>query len=193
MQGLGAIVADFADVAAVMCGLAAPRSWRFVLPHAPRLPVTINAGMVMPAWYDILQLDHPRAVDWGTVAESAAAVEALLAEEPAERVVLAGFSQGAAMALHLGLRHQDKASGVLMMSGYLLESDDHPCPAQCHDLPIALFHGTDDPMVPFLAAEQSLSSLRNAGYAPTLTPYEGLEHGVNEAELSDVFEWLCKR
>ena len=104
MHGLGADANDFGDMAQALCQAAEPRKWRFVLPNAPSIPVTINGGMRMPAWYDLLDLSHPRAVNWDTVNDSAMVIEALLLEETASTVVLAGFSQGAAMALHVGLR-----------------------------------------------------------------------------------------
>ena len=107
MHGLGADAYDFEDVAEALSLAAEPRKWRFVLPNAPTQTVTINIGMHMPAWYDILDMGQPRAVNWQTVAESAVSIEALLGNETAEKIVLAGFSPGAAMALHVGLRHQD--------------------------------------------------------------------------------------
>ena len=128
MHGLGADGHDFADVAAAICKAALPERWRFVLPHAPVQPVTINMGMRMPAWYDILDMSHPRDVNWDLVVESQTGIEALIEQEPAPKLVLAGFSQGAAMALHVGLRRATPIAGILMMSGYLLESDAHPCP-----------------------------------------------------------------
>ncbi|MEM7013554.1 MAG: alpha/beta fold hydrolase, partial [Verrucomicrobiota bacterium] len=145
MHGLGADGHDFADVAQILCRGAEPKKWRFVLPHAPQQPVTINMGMVMPAWYDIIELTHPRRANWDTVSAAAKQIEQLMAREKAEKLILAGFSQGAALALHVGLRNQDKVAGVLMMSGYLLASDEHPCPPKAADeFPIGLFHGTAD-------------------------------------------------
>lgn len=190
MHGLGADGHDFADVAQALSRGAAPRKWRFVLPHAPTQPVTINMGMAMPAWYDIISLEHPRAVNWETVNASQANIEALVAAEAAPKIVLAGFSQGAAMALHLGLRHQEKIAGVLMMSGYLLESDEHPCPAKTAELPIGIFHGDADGVVPFEAAEQTKAELEKAGHSPSFKAYPGLEHSVSQEEMEDVFGWL---
>lgn len=190
MHGLGADGNDFAEVAMHLNEAAQPRKWRFVLPHAPRQAVTINMGARMPSWYDILELDHPRSVNWETVAESAVNIEALLDHERADKIVLAGFSQGAAMALHVGLRRPDSIAGVLMMSGYLLESEAHPCPEQSTEFSLGVFHGTDDSMVPFAAAELSIRTLQAKGYSPTLKAYSGLDHSVSEEELRDVFAWL---
>lgn len=190
MHGLGADGHDFADVALMLHEAAKPAHWRFVLPHAGKLPVTINMGMVMPAWYDITDLSHPRAVNWETVASSQLQIESLIADEPAEKIILAGFSQGGAMALQVGLRHQDKLAGIVAMSGYLLESDDHPIPSKKADLPIGILHGTDDEVVPFTAAEVTTDLLKSAGYEPMFKSYAGLGHSVSEQEIRDLFEWL---
>ena len=190
MHGLGADANDFEDVAEALSLAAEPRKWRFVLPNAPTQAVTINMGMHMPAWYDILDMSQPRAVNWDTVAQSASSVEALLGNETAERIVLAGFSQGAAMALHVGLRHQQSIAGILMMSGYLLENDDHPCPEKTTELPIGVFHGSEDAVVPAHAAQSAVESLEAKGFSPSLKIYPGLEHSVFEEEIRDVFEWL---
>ncbi len=190
MHGLGADGHDFADVAEMLCRAAEPRRWRFVLPHSRSRPVTINLGMVMPAWYDILDLSQPREVNWETVGESTREIEALIARESADRIVLAGFSQGAAMALHVGLRHQDSIAGILMMSGYLLVNDAHPCPEKTGDFPIGIFHGSEDPVVPVEAARQTVPVLEKRGFSPTLKVYDGLEHSVSQEEVRDVFHWL---
>jgi phospholipase/carboxylesterase len=192
MHGLGADGHDFEDVAQMLCDAAKPRRWRFVLPHAKQLPVTINMGMSMPAWYDILDLSHPREVNWETVADSQKQIESLIATEPAEKLILAGFSQGAAMALHVGLRHPNRIAGVLLMSGYLLESEDHPAPACGSPLPICILHGTTDEVVPLIAAEEALKSLLTAGYEPRFKSYSGLGHSVSQEEVRDVFDWLSE-
>ncbi|MCH1505228.1 alpha/beta hydrolase [Verrucomicrobiales bacterium] len=191
MHGLGADAHDFRDVAQALCQAAQPSRWRFVLPNAPSIPVTINGGMSMPAWYDILDLSHPRAVNWDTVDDSAKAIQEILLAEMAPTVVLAGFSQGAAMALHIGLGHASRVHGILMMSGYLLESEERPCPPATEARPIGLFHGTEDSMVPLAAAERTVEALTEAGHRPSLKPYAGMEHSVCDEEVRDVFAWLC--
>lgn len=190
LHGLGADGHDFEDVAAMLCKAAMPRRWRFILPHAPEQPVTINMGILMPAWYDIIDLSHPREVNWDTVASSQRQIEAMMEGEPAAKVILAGFSQGGAMALQVGLRHQGKLAGIAAMSGYLLESDKHPVPANEANLPIGIFHGTDDEVVPYSAAEVTRDALKSAGYDPTFKSYAGLGHSVSELEIRDLFEWL---
>ncbi|MGJ8725199.1 MAG: alpha/beta hydrolase [Roseibacillus sp.] len=193
MHGLGATGEDFADVAHVLSRSALPQKWRFVLPHAEEIPVTINGGMTMPAWYDIISLTHPREVDWSTVERCQLQIEELMKTEKAPRVILAGFSQGAAMALHVGLRNQSKVDGVLMMSGYLVESEDRPAPAPEGELPITIFHGQDDEVVPLEAAETTLASLRGVGYEPSFQSYVGLPHSVSQEEVEDVFGWLMEQ
>jgi len=193
MHGLGADGHDFADVAEILCRSAAPKKWRFVLPHAPEMPVTINMGMRMPAWYDILDMSQPREVDWESVAKSQAAIVALMETEAAEKIVLAGFSQGAAMAMHVGLRTERPIAGILMMSGYLLESEGQPCPKTTPESPpIGIFHGSADQVVPLSAAERTQDALADAGFSPTMKIYQGMEHSVCDEEVRDVFEWLGK-
>jgi phospholipase/carboxylesterase len=192
MHGLGADGHDFEDVARMLCEAALPRRWRFILPHAPEMAVTINMGAKMPAWYDILNLSQPREVDWETVSASQRQIESLMAAEPAPKMILAGFSQGAAMALQVGLRNQPRIAGVLLMSGYLLESEERPAPREEGTLAIGIFHGSDDTVVPIGAAEVTLESLKKAGYAPTFKSYAGLGHSVKEEEVRDVFGWLSK-
>lgn len=193
MHGLGADANDFADVAQALCQAATPRQWRFVLPNAPVLPVTINAGMRMPAWYDILDLSHPRDVDWDTVEESRVNIDTLADREVAPKLVLAGFSQGGAMALHVGLRRTKPLDGILVMSGYLLESEAHPCPPRNGDCPIAILHGSADSMVPLAAAERTKETLTSAGHEPSMKIYQGMEHSVCDEEVQDLFAWLDSR
>lgn len=192
MHGLGADGHDFADVAEILSKSALPRNWRFVLPHAESIPVTINNGIPIPAWYDIISLTHPREVDWNTVHHGQAQIEALMTQESANPILLAGFSQGAAMALHVGLRNQSKVTGILMMSGYLLESSEHPAPTPEQSPPIAIFHGQDDDVVPLEAAETTLSILKSTGYKPSYKTYPGLPHSVSQEEVQDVFNWLIE-
>ena len=191
MHGPGPDGHDSADVAEALAQAALPKKWRFVLPHAPQIPVTINGGMSMPAWYDILDLSHPRDVDWDSVRVSQNHIEALIAHETTDRIVLAGFSQGGAMALHVGLRSPNSIVGIIALSGYLLESADHACPpGPDAGIPIGLFHGDQDQVVPFSAAERTMEALKAAGYAVNLKVYPGMAHSVCDEEIGDVFEWL---
>lgn len=193
LHGLGADGHDFADVAEMLCAAALPRRWRFVLPHAEAIPVTINMGMTMPAWYDILALSHPRTVDWDTVAKSEEQIESLLAKECAPKIFLAGFSQGGAMALRVGLKKQDSLAGILALSGYLLEDDAHPIPQPIGSPAIALYHGEEDEVIPCQAAHTTLSLLKKNLYSPSLKTYPGLGHSVSQEEIQDLFNWLSEQ
>jgi predicted esterase len=124
------------------------------------------------------------------VAASARHIEVLLEAEHAKKVVLAGFSQGAAIALHVGLRRPSEIAGILMMSGYLLESDEHPCPKKSAEFPIGIMHGSDDEVIPFSAAEGTVAALEGSGFSPTLKVYPGMAHSVCEEEIGDVLAWL---
>jgi phospholipase/carboxylesterase len=151
LHGLGADGHDFEPIVP-MLGL--PRV-RFVFPNAPLRAVTINGGMVMPAWYDITALDREGGADETDVRESAADVAALLAREkqrgvPPERTVLAGFSQGAAIALHAGVRHAETLAGILVLSGYDVlpaTREAEAAPAN-RRTPMLFCHGAHDPLVP---------------------------------------------
>lgn len=193
MHGLGADGYDFQDVALALSRAAAPLRWRFVLPHANELPVTISMGVKMPAWYDITSLSQPREVDWKTVENSQTMLEELIEGESASKLVLAGFSQGAAMALHLGLQHQENLAGIIALSGYLLEDAAHPAPTCRSKIPIRILHGEDDDVVPCSAATTAVGALAKSGYEPSLTTYPGLTHSVNEKEAQAVLQWLVER
>lgn len=193
MHGLGADGYDFQDVTQALSRVAAPQRWRFVLPHAKELPITISTGLQMPAWYDIISLSQPREVDWSTVAQSQAMIEELISAEPASRLVLAGFSQGAAMALHVGLQHQTHLAGILVLSGYLLENAEHPVAPCNSSVPIRILHGQEDDVVPPSAAAAAATALQGVGYNLEITTYEGLGHSVNEQEIQAVLAWLQER
>ena len=171
LHGLGADGSDFVPVAHEL-DLESVGPVRWVFPHAPVRPVTINNGYVMPAWYDILSLDanNPREDDAG-LRQSQALVEALIAREkargiPARRIVLAGFSQGCAMTLMTGLRHDERLAGLVGLSGYLplaakAEAERH---AANRETPIFLAHGTGDPVIPIARARQSRDLLVALGH-----------------------------
>ena len=196
LHGLGADGNDFVPVAHQL-DLAAVGSVRFIFPHAPTRPVTINGGYVMPAWYDILGLDsHQQREDEAGLRGSQALVEALIAREKsrgvvAGRIVLAGFSQGCAMTLMTGLRHEEKLAGLVGLSGYLplaakLEAERH---ASNRATPIFLAHGTQDPVIPIARARQSRDVLIASGHAVDWHEY-AMPHSVCAAEIVDLNRWL---
>ena len=196
LHGLGASGHDFPPVVAEL-GLPEDHAVRFVFPHAPRIPVTINGGMVMPAWYDILNMDFDqRRVDEDGVRASAARLEDLVARErdrgiPAARTVLAGFSQGGAIALHAGLRHPERLAGVLALSTYLAvdgDAEDERAASNL-DVPILQCHGSQDPMVPMTKGEAARDRLRELGYGVEWEDYP-MQHQVCMEEIERIGAWL---
>jgi phospholipase/carboxylesterase len=172
---------------------------RVVLPHAPRRPVTINAGMVMPAWYDIPAADFRCGQDSEGIRASEARLRALIAREftlgiPAARVLLAGFSQGGAIVLHTGLRYPEPLAGILALSTYLpLETRlEAEMSAANRAIPIMMAHGNRDPVVPLHLAEQSRERLQQAGYPVDWHTYD-MPHAVCPDEVADIRRWLMLR
>lgn len=195
LHGLGADGYDFVPVVREL-GLPDDLPVRFVFPHAPLRPVTINGGMVMRAWYDVRPGDDERRADEAGVRASHAQVEELLAREtarsvPARRIALAGFSQGGALALFTGLRHRERLAGVLALSSYLLLPEAlavEGAPAN-RDVPVFMAHGTDDPLIPVTWARRSRDALRALGYPVTWREYR-MAHGVCPEEIDEVGAWL---
>jgi len=195
MHGLGADGYDFVDLVPVL-GLPESPGIRFVFPHAPMRPVTLNMGMVMRAWYDVRGDAGARREDEAGVRESQKALEALVARErergvPAGRIVLAGFSQGGAMALHTALRHAERVAGVLALSCFLpladtLEAEASPAN---RGAPVFMAHGTDDPLIPLERGRAARDRLVAAGYRVEWHEYP-MPHAVCDAEIRDVAVWL---
>jgi phospholipase/carboxylesterase len=195
MHGLGADGHDFEPIVPEL-RLPATTRIRFVFPHAPLRPVTINQGHVMRAWYDVRALAGVRREDEAGVRQSARQIEALLARErqrgiAPRRVVIAGFSQGGAMALHVGLRYADRLAGLLALSCYLPLSNTLPTEASPanRDVPIFWAHGFHDPMIPQAMAEQGHAQLAELGYQIDWHQYP-IPHSVSAEEIADVARWL---
>lgn len=197
LHGLGADGHDFEPVVDEFDLDRLPPT-RFVFPHAPMRPVTINGGYVMRAWYDILSQDfNGRREDATGVIESAAQIEALIAREnargiPDGRIVLAGFSQGGAIALHTGLRHPTRLAGVMALSTYLPLADRLATEANKAnlDVPIFMAHGVADPVIPFDFAQRSAMQLKAASYPLTWKQYR-MEHSLCLEEVRDIEDWLA--
>ncbi|CAM4042453.1 alpha/beta hydrolase [Bordetella tumulicola] len=195
LHGLGADGNDFAPIVPEL-RLADSPAVRFVFPHAPVQPVTINGGMAMRSWYDILVTDLVRQEDAAGIRQSEAAVWALIAREnargiPTSRIVLAGFSQGCAMTLHTGLRLEEKLAGMIGLSGYLplletVATQRHE--ANAHT-PIFLAHGTFDPVVALPRAQASLAHLQSLGYDVQWHTYP-MPHSVCAPEINDIAAFL---
>jgi phospholipase/carboxylesterase len=190
LHGLGADGHDFEPIVPHL-GVDPAHATRFVFPHAPQRPVTINGGFVMRAWYDIRQLSLSRDVDEQGVLESARQVEALIAREKdrgiaADRIVMAGFSQGGAMALHVGLRHAERLAGILALSCYMVrdESLETERSEANRDVPIFQAHGSMDPMVRPEAGRLAHDRLAALGYDVTFRAYP-MGHEVHPQEIDD--------
>ena len=195
LHGLGADGHDFEPIVPHL-GLDPALGVRFVFPHAPRMPVTVNGGMVMPSWYDITGMDFDRRHDEDGIRRSAAQVAALIDDQiargiDATRVVLAGFSQGGAIALFEGLRSDHHVAGIVALSTYLVLPDALASEraAGREDLPIFQAHGRFDPMVAFERGRDAHETLRAWGHAPVFHEYP-MEHAVCAEEIDDLGRWL---
>ncbi len=197
LHGLGADGRDFVPIAQEL-DLSGVGPVRFVFPNAPEMPVTINGGYVMPAWYDILGLDLTAREDERGLRASQAAIEALLEREKARgvlasRIVLAGFSQGCAVALMTGLRHAERLAGIVGLSGYLplaalTSAERHGANA---GTPVFLAHGRQDDVVPILGAMASRAALQALGHAVEWHDYP-MGHSVCGEEIADLNHWLLR-
>ncbi|NLA89011.1 MAG: carboxylesterase [Alcaligenaceae bacterium] len=198
MHGLGANAHDFVPVPPYF-RLPEALNIRFVFPNAPAMPVTINNGYIMPAWYDLLTMDIGgiREDEMG-IRKSITDINALIEREiergiPAENIFLAGFSQGSAMALSTGLRYPQKLGGIIGLSGYLPIADqtaDERSPAN-QNTPILMVHGSLDPVVQMSRGEQSRDRLREWGYEVEWHDYP-MQHEVCAEEIRDINDFLSK-
>lgn len=198
LHGLGADGNDFVPFCDEL-DLRAIGSVRFIFPHAPVRPVTINGGYPMRAWYDILGTETQRREDEAGLRQSRGAVEELLAREkargiPARRIVLAGFSQGCAMALLTGLRHEERLAGIVGMSGYLPLRDQTTAERSSAnaDLPIFLAHGQFDPMIVLPRAQAARDTLVSMGHPLQWHEYP-MAHSVCAQEVADINRWLLEQ
>jgi phospholipase/carboxylesterase len=195
LHGLGADGYDFVPVVRELEMHGAPAA-RYVFPHAPTMPVTINGGYVMRAWYDILGADLVRREDERGIRASQAMVEALIAREAERgvahsRIVLAGFSQGGAIALHTGLRQPQPLAGLIALSCYLPLADAFAREASAAGkaVPLFLAHGTQDPVVPLARGAASRDTLQAAGYAVEWHDYP-MPHSVSAEEIRDIAAFM---
>lgn len=199
MHGLGADGSDFAPVVPEL-GLAEAPAIRFVFPHAPAMAVTANGGYIMPAWYDILSFDEVgRRADEAGIRVSRDAIRALIAREnargvPTDHIVLAGFSQGGAIAYTAGLTHPDRLAGIIALSTYipstdLIVADASPANA---DTPILAGHGNDDDVVPMALGERARDFVLQRGHAVQWHTYP-MPHSVCYEEIADIGAWLRAR
>ena len=197
LHGLGADGNDFVPLVNEL-DLSGLPGIRFVFPHAKTMPVTINGGYVMRAWYDITGAELTRREDEGGLRASQRDVEALIAREkargiPASRIILAGFSQGCAMTLQTGMRHPEKLAGMLCLSGYLplAASVAAERTEEILATPIFIAHGTHDNVVPFARARESKEVLVSMGYQVEWHEYM-MQHSLCLEEVQDISKWIRK-
>ena len=199
LHGLGADGHDFEAIVPEL-GVADQLSLRFVFPHAPMRPVTINGGMTMRAWYDILTLERGGPQDEAGIRESGRLLELLIEREhqrdiPHDKIVLAGFSQGGAIALHTALRYPHRLAGLMALSTWLPLQDSFDTEvvgntrAQSQELPVFMAHGSFDPMLPMALGQQSCETLEKAGYAVEWHDYP-MAHAVCAEEIAAIRNWL---
>lgn len=198
LHGLGADGHDFEPVVPYL-GLPAGTPVRFVFPHAPMRPVTINAGAVMRAWYDITELSTSKGQDEAGIGHSAAKVRQLIEREEergiaARNIVLAGFSQGGAMALHVGLRFPRTLAGIMALSAYLLfpERLEQECSQANRETPVFMGHGSHDPMLPLMLGREAKNRLEALRWPVEWHTYP-IPHSVSPEEITDIGRWLQSR
>ena len=194
MHGLGADGSDFVPIVREL--KLPPLGIRFIFPHAPMRPVTINGGFVMRAWYDIVVQDLVRQEDERGIRDSQELVGQLIEKEigrgiPANRIVLAGFSQGGVITLQAGLRYSKRLAGLLALSCYLplaatLEKERS---AANQDVPLFIGHGTTDDIVPLKRGTDARDALAKLGYKPEFHQYP-MPHSVHPDEIADIGAWF---
>ncbi|MFA5549129.1 MAG: alpha/beta fold hydrolase [Porticoccaceae bacterium] len=198
LHGLGASGDDFVPIVPEL-RLPADAAIRFVFPQAPTIPVTVNGGYRMPAWYDILDMNIERKLDRAQLLASAQKIHDLIDREIArgiasERILLAGFSQGGAVAYEAALTYPKPLAGLLALSTYFATADTVAPHAANRQLPIHIFHGSGDPVVPEILGRRAVESLTALGYAPGYSSYP-MGHEVCIEEIADIGarlrDWLA--
>lgn len=195
LHGLGADGHDFEPIVPEL-GLPDDLHLRFVFPHAPSMPVSINGGYIMPAWYDVRHTDIGYQQDEAGIRESAKQIQLLIDREElhgiaSNRIILAGFSQGGAMALHVGLRQGEPLAGIMALSCYLplAETVEQELFPESKSTPILMAHGVEDPVVPFVLGDNSHRTLESLGYLVEWHSYP-MQHSVCKAEIAKIGQWI---
>lgn len=193
LHGLGADGADFVPIAEE---ITLPVAVRYIFPHAPKQPVTINGGFIMRAWYDIVSGDIGTRQDAAGIRGAQMEIEKFISQERArgivpENIFLAGFSQGGAIALHTGLRHSEQLGGILALSTYLplAASLQEEASGNSKNTPIFMAHGLSDPIVPYTLGKASKEILLQQGYSLDWHEY-AMPHSVCQEEVEDIEAWL---
>ncbi|HEY1076401.1 MAG TPA: alpha/beta fold hydrolase [Fontimonas sp.] len=198
LHGLGADGYDFVPVVEAL-QLPPQAAIRFIFPHAAERPVTLNGGLEMRAWYDITGLSKESRDDEAGIRDSVADIREIIAEQiaagiPSRRIIVAGFSQGGAIALHCALREPEPLGGLLALSTYLpLQATlDSELSSANRQLPIMMAHGTQDPVVSYAWGENAAAVLRERGYTVDWRSYP-MQHQVCEEQIADIRTWLIER
>ncbi|HSW70481.1 MAG TPA: alpha/beta hydrolase [Gammaproteobacteria bacterium] len=190
LHGLGASGEDFVPLATTLQHLT-QQALRFVFPHAPERPVTINQGLIMPAWYDIISFEKDGEIDHEGISISVKQVKDLIKAEhdkgfPFQKIILAGFSQGAVIALNTLLAIPEELGGVIALSGYLPPRE---IPSHSHQTAIFIGHGQHDEVVPCIYGQAAYETLQKAGYPVSWHTYP-MTHAVCDEEIQDMARWL---
>ena len=193
LHGLGADGNDFAPVVPQL-QLPAGLGVRFVFPHAPSIAVTVNNGVVMPAWYDIKQIDVDRHLDNDQLRRSADRVHDLIDREmerglPSERIIVAGFSQGGAVSFEAALTFPHRLAGIMALSTYFATAATVAVNPVQQGLPMLICHGSEDPVVPESLGRQSVATLQKCGFNPEYVVYP-MEHAVCPQQIVDIGGWI---
>ncbi|RLL53050.1 carboxylesterase [Mariprofundus sp. EBB-1] len=194
LHGLGADGHDFEPIVPQL-NLPKELAVRFIFPHAPSMPVSLNGGYIMPAWYDIEQSDLGIEHDRDGIMQSAQSIQMLIEQEqmqgaPTHRIILAGFSQGAAMALHVGLRQSTPLAGIAALSGYLLlPTETDTWHSNSKETSIFMAHGVHDPVVAYALGERSYRKLKDQDYDVQWHSYP-MQHNVCPEEINHIGKWI---
>ena len=198
MHGLGADCWDFVSIVKEL-GLPEDLPLRFIFPQAPTRPITINNGQAMPGWYDISMAELQRKPDEAGVRQSQAFIDQLIAREigrgiASDKIILAGFSQGGAIALQTGLRYREALGGIMALSTYLTLDDSLAAEATIANanIPILMVHGTQDPVIPLSLAVASRTKMEARGYKIAWREYP-MPHSLCMEEVEDIAEWIQAR
>jgi phospholipase/carboxylesterase len=195
LHGLGANGHDFEPIVKEL-GLENSQGVRFIFPHAPSIPVTINNGYVMPAWYDILDMSIDRKVDATQLRQSAQQVVSFIQHEiergiAADKILIAGFSQGGAVALEAALSFPQKLAGLMALSTYFATHDSIQYSSQSQDIPVLVCHGDYDPVVPVQLGGRIVDTLKAKDYSVEFLRYP-MEHAVCPEQIQAIATWLKK-
>lgn len=195
LHGLGADGNDFAPLVPQL-KLPPDLGIRFIFPHAPSIPVSINNGYVMPAWYDIKQADVDRHVDVEQLTQSAAWIHTLIDREiergvDSSRIIIAGFSQGGAVSYEAALTYPKPLAGIMALSAYFATASSIEINPIQNTIPILICHGSLDPVVQESLGLKSLATLQNLGFVPEYNSYQ-MEHSLCPQEIAEITSWITR-